>query len=89
VILGHFVGGAMLVLGVLTRLGALIHVVIMGGAVFFVHLAQGFFMQGIIVDAAAGKAIASGYEYALTLLMGSIAILISGSGPLGLDYWRR
>jgi putative oxidoreductase len=89
VILGHFVGGVMLVLGVLTRLGALVHVVIMGGAVFFVHLAQGFFMHGIIVDAAAGKAIAGGYEYALTLLMGSIAILISGSGPLGLDYWRR
>ena len=89
VILGHFVGGAMLVLGVLTRLGALIHVVIMGGAVFFVDLAQGFFMHGIIVDAAAGKAIAGGYEYSLSLLMGSIAILISGSGPLGLDYWRR
>ena len=34
-------------------------------------------------------AIAGGYEYALTLLMGSIAILMSGSGPLGLDYWRR
>ena len=89
VILGHFVGGAMLVLGVLTRLGAVIHVVIMGGAVFFVDLAQGFFMHGIIVDAAAGKAMAGGYEYALTLLMGSIAILISGGGPLGLDYWRR
>jgi putative oxidoreductase len=89
VILGHFVGGAMLVLGVLTRLGALVHVVIMGGAVFFVHLAQGFFMHGIIVDAAAGKAIVGGYEYSLSLLMGSIAILISGSGPLGLDYWRR
>ena len=88
-ILGHFVGGAMLVLGVLTRLGALVHVVIMGGAIFFVHLAQGFFMHGIIVDAATGKAIAGGYEYPLSLLMGSIAILISGSGPLGLDYWRR
>jgi len=41
------------------------------------------------VDAAAGKAIAGGYEFPLSLLMGSIAILLSGSGPLGLDYWRR
>ncbi|KRT69239.1 MAG: hypothetical protein XU15_C0012G0050 [candidate division NC10 bacterium CSP1-5] len=89
VIFGHFLGGASLVFGLLTRLGALVHVVIMGGAVFFVHLAQGFFMHGIIVDAATGKAIVGGYEYALSLLMGSIAILISGSGPLGLDYWRR
>ena len=89
VIFGHFLGGASLVFGLLTRLGALVQVVIMGGAVFFVHLAQGFFMHGIIVDAAAGKAIAGGYEFPLSLLMGSIAILLSGSGPLGLDYWRR
>lgn len=89
VILGHFVGGAMLVLGILTRLGALVHVVIMGGAVFFVHLEQGFFMHGIIVDAAAGKAMAGGYEYALCLLLSSVAVLLLGSGPLGLDPWRR
>lgn len=89
VILGHFVGGAMLVLGILTRLGALVHVVIMAGAVYFVHLAEGFFMHGIIVDAAAGKAIAGGYGYALTLLMASVAVLLLGSGPLGLDPWRR
>jgi putative oxidoreductase len=89
VILGHFVGGAMLVLGILTRLGALVHVVIMAGAVFFVHLEQGFFMHGIIVDAAAGKAMAGGYEYSLCLLLSSVAVLLLGSGPLGLDPWRR
>ena len=89
VIFGHFLGGASLVFGLLTRLGALVHVVIMAGAVYFVHLDQGFFLKGIIVDAAAGKAIAGGYEYALSLFLGSIAILISGTGPLGLDYWRR
>ncbi|MFQ5540373.1 MAG: DoxX family protein, partial [Candidatus Binatia bacterium] len=42
-ILGHFLGGASLVLGFLTRIGALVHVVIMGGAFLFVHLGQGFF----------------------------------------------
>lgn len=89
VILGHFLGGASLVLGFLTRLGALVHVVIMGGAAFFVHRNQGFFMTGIIVDAAAGKAISGGYEYALVLLMASIAILLCGSGPLALDARRR
>ncbi|MCZ6478818.1 MAG: DoxX family protein [candidate division NC10 bacterium] len=89
VILGHFLGGASLVLGYYTRIGALVHVVIMGGAVFFVHLGQGFFLQGIIVDAAAGKAIAGGYEYGLVLLMASVAILFLGSGPLGLDRPKR
>jgi putative oxidoreductase len=81
VILGHFLGGASLVLGYYTRIGAFVHVVIMGGAVFFVHLGQGFFLQGIIVDAAAGKAIAGGYEYDLVLFL--------GCGPLGLDRPKR
>ena len=89
VILGHFLGGALLVLGFLTRLGALIHVLIMGGAVLFVHLGQGFFMHGIIVDASAGKAVSGGYEYALVLLMASVAILFLGSGPLAFDAARR
>ncbi len=89
VILGHFLGGASLVLGFLTRLGALIHVVIMGGAVLFVHLGQGFFMHGIIVDAAAGRAISGGYEYALVLFMASLAILFLGSGPIAIDARRR
>ncbi|MEE9172179.1 MAG: DoxX family protein [candidate division NC10 bacterium] len=89
IILGHFLGGVSLVLGFFTRLGALVHVVIMGGAIFFVHLREGFFLRGIIVDAAAGKAAVAGYEYALVLLMASIAILITGAGPLALDRSKR
>lgn len=89
IILGHFLGGVSLVLGFLARIGALVHVAIMGGAVYFVHLEQGFFMSGIIVDAAAGKAIASGYEYPFVLFMASVAILLLGSGPLALDGSRR
>jgi uncharacterized membrane protein YphA (DoxX/SURF4 family) len=61
----------------------------MGGAIFFVHLREGFFLRGIIVDAAAGKAAVAGYEYALVLLMASIAILITGAGPLALDRSKR
>jgi putative oxidoreductase len=83
VILGHFVGGASLVLGFLTRLGALVQVVIMGGAIFFVRIGQGFFLHGL----EGGRY--GGYEYDLVLLMASIAILISGGGPLALDGSRR
>lgn len=89
VILGHFVGGVLLVLGFLTRLGALINGVIVGGAIYFVHFAQGFFMHGVILDAAAGKAIVGGYEFALVLLMAAVAILFLGGGPLALDRPRR
>ena len=89
VILGHFLGGASLVLGYFARLGAFVHVVIMGGAVFFAHLDQGFFMHGIIIDAEAAKATAGGFEYPLVLLMASVAILFLGSGPLAMDRsWR-
>ncbi|MFQ5882041.1 MAG: DoxX family protein [Candidatus Methylomirabilales bacterium] len=83
VILGHFLGGASLVLGLLTRLGALVHVVIMGGAVLFVHLDQGFFLHGL----EGGRY--GGYEYSLVLLMASVTILFLGSGPFALDASRR
>ncbi len=83
VILGHLLGGISLVLGFLTRLGALVHVVILGGALFFVHLDQGFFLHGL-----AGGSY-GGFEYALVLLLASVAILISGGGPLALDGSRR
>ncbi len=83
VILGHFLGGASLVLGFLTRLGALVHVVIMGGAILFVHLGQGFFLHGL----EGGNY--GGYEYALVLLLTSIVLLITGGGPLALDGPRR
>lgn len=89
VILGHLLGGAALVLGYLTRLGALVNVVIMGGAVFLVHFSEGFFLHGKIVDGAAGKAVVGGYEYAFILLMASVAILLLGSGPVALDRSRR
>lgn len=89
VILGHLLGGASLILGYLTRLGALVNVIIMAGAVFFVHLSQGFFLHGKIVDAAAGKATVGGYEYAFVLLLASVAILLQGSGPFAFDKPRR
>lgn len=89
VILGHILGGAALVLGYLTRLGALVNAVIMAGAVFLVHFSEGFFLHGKIVDAAAGKANVVGYEYALVLLMASVAVLLLGSGPIALDRSRR
>lgn len=85
VILGHFLGGLSLLAGAYTRLGALVNMVILWGAIWFVHLKQGFSMRGIIVDAAKGLAVAGGYEYTLSLLAASVAILFLGSGPLAVD----
>lgn len=85
VIFGHFLGGAALLLGAYTRLGALVNILIIGGAIWFVHLKQGFFMKGITLDSAKRSVVAGGYEYTLVLLVASVSVLLLGSGPLALN----
>lgn len=88
--LGHLVGGALLVVGLLTRLSAAAHVVIMTGAVLFAHLHQGFFLTGIVVDPANDVAIAGGMEFPLVLALLSLALAVAGGGALAVDnvLWR-
>ena len=81
VVLGHLIGGLLLLLGVYARIGALINAIIMAGAVYTVHLKQGFFLHGIITDANAGRAISGGYEYTLFLLLATIVIILTGGRP--------
>ena len=88
VVLGHLIGGLLLLLGFYARIGALINAMIMAGAVYAVHLNQGFFLHGIILDAKAGRAISGGYEYALFLLIATVAILFTGGGPFSLRFGR-
>ena len=89
VVLGHLVGGALLIIGLYTRLGALMNAFIMVGAAAFVHLDQGFFMHGIVTNPQTGAAVAGGYEYSLFLLLATIAILLMGGGPLSVDALPR
>ncbi|SDH46389.1 DoxX family protein [Pseudomonas panipatensis] len=69
----EFFGGLALVLGLLVRLASIPLIVAMLVAVFSVHIANGFFITS------------GGYEYAFTLIMISVAVLISGAGPFSLD----
>jgi putative oxidoreductase len=87
-IVAHVGGGLLLVVGLWTRWAALAQVPIMASAVFLLHLPQGFFMRGLIVDAAAGRAIAGGYEFALTILVATLALALLGPGALALDRAR-
>ncbi|MEE9274998.1 MAG: DoxX family protein [bacterium] len=82
ILLGHGLGGAMLLAGYYTRLGALVNLVIVSGAVIFVHRTQGFFMTGIIINAKQGQAITGGYEFTLLLAIATLVVLFLGSGPL-------
>ncbi len=79
-ILAHGVGGILLVLGVLTRWAALAQLPIMLSALLLHHLRQGFFLTGLVVDAAAGRAIAGGYEYVLLVVAATVTLVLAGGG---------
>ncbi len=71
--LSEFLGGIALILGLFGRWAGFFLACTMAVAVFKVHGPNGFFNK------------ASGYEYPLVLLVASISIVLSGSGPLSLD----
>jgi putative oxidoreductase len=69
----EFFGGLALVVGLLVRPAALALAVTLVVAIFSVHINNGLFMSN------------NGYEFALALLAGSVAVLIEGAGRLSLD----
>lgn len=75
---GELLGGIALMLGFLTHWVAKINVLIMLGAIGFVHWgAQGGWFNGYGAD--------GGYEYQLLLLAVSVFFMTSGSGKYSLD----
>src|SRR5262245_31124106 len=69
----EFFGGLALLIGLFVRPAAVALIVTMLVAIFSVHIGNGFFITN------------NGYEYALTLLMINVAVLISGAGKFSLD----
>jgi putative oxidoreductase len=69
----EFFGGIALVLGLLTRPAALVVAFTMVVAIVTTHLSNGLFMSN------------NGYEYALTLLAASLALMVEGGGSLSAD----
>ena len=84
----HIAGGTLMIVGLWTRLAALGQVPIMASAVFLLHLGQGFFMRGTVVDAAAGPVVASGYAYPLLVLVATLALALLGGGAASVDLRR-
>lgn len=74
---GELVGGIALAVGLLSRVAALGLAVIMGGAIYTVHLPHGFSLAD------------GGFEYAFALLMICLAVMFGGPGALAIDHFFR
>jgi putative oxidoreductase len=72
-IIVHGLGGICLILGILVRVAALVNIPVMAGAIFFVDLKHGFFMNKD-----------GGYEFALLVLGATIAQALLGAGAFTL-----
>jgi putative oxidoreductase len=79
VMVAEFAGPILLVLGFLTRLGALLIGCLMASAIVMVHSKVGFFMNW------AGTQKGEGFEYHLLALGLCIALFIKGGGALSVD----
>jgi putative oxidoreductase len=79
IICTEFFGGLGLIVGLLTRIAALGIGVEMIGAIFIVHLPNGFFMNWY------GTQKGEGFEYHLLVIAVAAALLLRGSGAFSVD----
>jgi putative oxidoreductase len=79
IICTEFFGGLGLIVGLLTRIAALGIGVEMIGAIFLVHLPNGFFMNWF------GTQKGEGFEYHLLTIAMAAALLLRGAGAFSAD----
>ena len=79
IILSEFLGSIGLILGVATRFCAFGTFSIMTGAIFMVHLPNGFFMNWF------GNQAGEGFEYHLLAIGMAAALMIAGGGKWSVD----
>ena len=72
--LAHIAGGLLMLIGFLTRFGALLQLPILFGAVFFVHLREGLFTRN------------QSLEFTALVLFLLVVFAITGAGKLSLDH---
>ena len=83
VIAAEFFGGMGVFFGCLTRFAAFGIAAVMTGAIFLVHIHNGFFMNWF--DAPGVK---NGFECNLGYLAMAVSLMLTGAGPLSIDRLR-
>lgn len=81
VIVAEFIGAIALVFGLLGRVSAFGIAAVMAGAIFAVHLPNGFFMNWM------GNQAGEGFEFHLLALGLALPIVLRGSGAWSVDAW--
>ena len=72
--LAEFIGGILLVVGVLTRIASSIFAVILLGAIFHIRWENGFFVSK------------GGWEWDLVMLAAVLAIIVAGPGRISIAH---
>jgi putative oxidoreductase len=80
VIAANGIGGALLVVGLWTRLAGSLNAAVLLLGLLTVYLRQGTLLKGTIVDAAVGRATGAGYEYIALLAVATVLIAAGGGG---------
>ncbi|MGB0869379.1 MAG: DoxX family protein [Flavobacteriales bacterium] len=78
VILIEFFSPILLLIGVFTRINALLLAIVLFGAAFF-HLEHGFFMNWL------GNQSGEGYQFSLLYVLCAMAAVVIGGGKLSID----
>jgi putative oxidoreductase len=81
VIIAEFFGAIGLLFGFLTRIAAIGIGAVMLGAIFLVHLPNGFFMNWT------GTQAGEGFQFHLLVLGMCTALFVAGAGRLSVDGW--
>ena len=73
------IGGAMLIIGLWTRLAGALNAAVLLLGLLVVYVRQNVILTGTLVDAAIGRA-GSGYEYVALLAAATLLVAVGGGG---------
>jgi len=79
----HGLGGAMLVIGLWTRLAGSLNAAVLLLGVLVVYVRQGTLLKATVVDTATGRTTGTGYEYIALLAAATILVATAGGGSGG------